>query len=166
MTIEDFAKQFGLSTEKARGWIYNQKDWLKANGNKKVYGEWNLTSDDLKELATIRYNRMRGIDHSIEFDIDTMHEYIHKSIPYYTLNKLALSKGFPKYCEIGWKKKRVWDKKEVINFFKTKFDHNTGKAKKPRQLSQEASTIVYFCTGRYWRYGEQVTTNIHHAREV
>jgi len=66
----------------------------------------------------------------------------------------------------------LWHRDDVERFFKRREEllvpHNFVEKKPPaktRKLGLDASTMVYFCTGRQWRIGEQVTTTLMHVRE-
>jgi len=163
--IDKFVGKYRITRPEAIAWIKWQTKWLAANKDIKVNKDLEITPDQLQELSILYERRLRTIDNEKEFDIHTMSEYVGRDMSINTLAKLTLTKDFPAYYELGSNRKRVWDKAEVIKYFSDRFCKNTMKEKHSRKLSLEASTIVYFCTGRAWRYGEQVTTQIHHAKE-
>ena len=161
--IDKLAKKYRITRPEAIKWIKWQTKWRAAN-DVKVNKDLEITPEQLQELSMLYDRRLRTIDNEKEFDIHTMSDYVGSAMSINALAKLTLTKDFPAYYELGSNRKRVWDKAEVIKYFGDRFCKNTMKARHSRKLSLEASTIVYFCTGRYWRYGEQVTTQIHHAK--
>ena len=164
MTIEEFAERFGINIKTAKNYI---GDYCHSIGiENKRRDKLDYSPEIIQQAANIRDINHTPIDYNLETDRDQLAEYMRKK---YKQNetetgKMMRHKHFPQPSRVRKAGHKVYIKNDVEAFCE---QFMTGKViGKTREIKGDAAILIFFLTGRYWRYGDNIRTRIIHSREV
>jgi len=174
MTFEEFRDRLGYNEASAKEVIYKNKCINK--NMPRVNGKHPIDEVKLGELF-VRLYKKRMAKQSFEMSFDDIYNKYKGLMGRNKLRLLVNHHDFPSRHRVmlisGSRDLNLWHRDDVERFFKRREEllvpHNFVENKPPsktRKLSLDASTMVYFCTGRQWKIGNQVTTTLFHVREV
>ena len=164
MTIEEFAERFGVSVKSAKNYL---GDYCRSIGieNKGRYAI-DYSPELIQEAAHIRDLNHAPINYDFETDRDQLAKYMRVR---YKQNetetgKMMRHKHFPQPSRVRKAGHKVYIKKDVEAFCEQFIN---GKVHgKTREIKGDAAILIFFLTGRYWRYGDKIKTRLIHSREV
>ena len=165
MTIEEFAERFGISIKSAKNYL---GDYCRSIGiENKKREKLDYSPEIIQQASDIRDINHAPIDYEFETDRDQLAKYMRAR---YKQNetetgKMMRHKHFPAPSRVRKAGHKVYCKKDV-EVFAEQFMSGGMVHGKARKIKGDAATLIFFLTGRYWRYGEAITTRLIHSREV
>jgi len=174
MTIDEYAQACGILLKSAYAHLDKHNIYLKHLP--KINGKWQVDGDKIQQVYEQRGFKYakKGKDEMDMYDIKDKYGHI---ISHNKLNNaVKFDKNWPTPYRVTrnvGKNCRLWRKADIEHYFKNHFveykkraDKGKNKPGKRIIITGHMADTVWFCTGRYWRYGQAIKTNLTYYTEI
>lgn len=166
MTVEEFAKKFGLSIKSTLHYLKDNSP----NGRIVIQGgRRTLVFDekDIDEVALLRIKNHHPFDPETEHDRMSIDQALKaRGISQPNRDAFMRHPKLPLMKRIRPPNHRIYDKQEVDEFIESYFGKTGGIVSRKREIKGIAASWIFANRGQFWRIGDTITTRIMHGKEV